>query len=322
MAGERRPPVAVAVLDDYQGLARDFGPWQRLGDAIDVRAFTDHLADEDALAHRLERFEVIVAMRERTPFPRSLLARLPHLGLLVKPRLANATIDLEAARDRGVLVAGTGSAERATAELTWALILAFARHVHEEDASIRAGGWQRTLGPELFGRTLGLIGLGHQGTRVAGYGLAFGMRVIAWSRNLDPDRAAAFGVEATSLDDLLGRADVVSVHMRLSEQTVGLLGARELALMAPRAYLVNTSRGPIVDERALLVALADGTIAGAALDVYDREPLPPDHPLRSAPNTLLTPHIGYVASDNYRVFFDDVVDDIETWLAGHPVRLI
>jgi phosphoglycerate dehydrogenase-like enzyme len=322
MASARRAPVAVAVLDDYQGLAHEVGPWKRLGDAVEMRAFTDHLSDEDALVARLERFEVIVAMRERTPFPRSLLARLPRLALLVTTGMGNASIDLDAAHERGVLVAGTGSAETATAELTWALILALTRHVHEEDAAIRAGGWQHTIGPELFGRTLGLIGLGHQGSRVAGYGLAFGMRAIAWSRNLDPDRAAALGVEATGLDELLGGADVVSVHMRLSEETVGLIGARELALMSPQAYLVNTSRGPIVDEAALLAALADGTIAGAALDVFDREPLPADHPLRSARNTLLTPHIGYVASDSYRVFFDQIVEDIEAWLAGRPIRLI
>jgi phosphoglycerate dehydrogenase-like enzyme len=322
MEGDAPPTISVAVLDDYQGLATRLGPWRRLGAGIELQAFTDHLDDEDALAARLERFDVIVAMRERTPFPRSLLARLPRLALLVTTGMANAAIDLDAARDRGVLVAGTGSAPSATAELTWALILALTRHVHEEDAAIRAGGWQHTIGPELYGRTLGVVGLGRQGARVAGYGLAFGMRVIAWSRNLDPARAAAIGVEATGFDDLLSSSDIVTVHMRHSEDTTGLIGARELALMSLEAYLVNTSRGPIVDEAALLEALAAGTIAGAALDVFDREPLPAGHPLRSAPNTLLTPHIGYVARDTYEIFFAHAVEDIEAWRAGQPIRLL
>jgi phosphoglycerate dehydrogenase-like enzyme len=322
MAGDAPPTIAVAVLDDYQGVALRFGPWERLGDSARVEAFTDHLDDEDALAVRLERFDVIVAMRERTPFPRSLLERLPRLALLVTTGMSNASVDLAAARERGVLVAGTEGAPSATAELTWALILGVTRHVHEEDAAIRAGGWQHTIGPELFGRTLGVIGLGRQGTLVAGYGLAFGMRVIAWSRNLDPARAASLGVEATTFDELLSRADVVTVHMRLSGDTAGLIGARELALMRPDAYLVNTSRGPIVDEAALLEALAAGTIAGAALDVYDREPLPRDHPLRRAPRTLLTPHIGYVATDNYRLYYEQAVEDIEAWLRGEPVRTV
>jgi len=316
-------PVPVAVLDDYQGLARELGPWSRLRDAVDLHVFTDHLDDEDALAARLEPFAVIVAMRERTPFPGRLLARLPRLRLLVSTGMANAAIDLAAAREHGVLVAGTESSSPATAELTWALVLGVTRRLAQEDAAVRAGGWQHTIGPELHGHTLGLVGLGRVGTRVAGYGLAFGMRVLAWSANLDAARARGLGVEpVTSLDELLGRSDIVSLHTRLSERTRGLIGARELALLSPDAYLVNTSRGPIVDERALLAALEAGAIAGAALDVFDREPLPPGHPLRSAPRTLLTPHLGYVALDGYRLWYVQIVEDIEAWLAGRPLRLL
>ena len=314
--------VAVAVLDDYQRIALDCAPWGRLGEAVEVTVFADHQGEEDALARRLERFEVIVAMRERTPFPRSLLAALPRLELLITTGMANAAIDVEAAHEHGVLVCGTEHAVSATAELTWALILGLTRHLHEEDAAIRAGGWQHTIGPELYGRTLGVIGLGRQGTRVAGYGAAFAMNVIAWSQNLDRSHAAALGVEATSFEDLLARSDIVTIHVRLSERTAGLIGERELALMPPHAYLVNTSRGPIVDEGALLEALAAGRIAGAALDVYDREPLPRDHPLRRAPRTLLTPHIGYVATDNYRLYYEQAVEDIEAWLRGEPVRTV
>jgi len=217
--------VAVAVLDDYQRVALDHGPWGRLPDSVEVVAFADHLDDEDALVARLERFEVVVAMRERTPLPRSLLARLPRLALLITTGMVNAAIDVEAARELGVVVCGTGHAESATAELTWALILALTRHVHEEDARVRAGGWQETIGPELHGRTLGVVGLGRQGTRVAGYGRAFGMEVIAWSQNLDRAHAAAQGVEATSFEDLLARSHVVTIHLRLSERTRGLIGA-------------------------------------------------------------------------------------------------
>jgi len=316
-------PVAVAVLDDYQAVARASGPWERLPASVEVVFFGDHLDDEDALVARLGRFHAIVAMRERTPLPRSLLARLPALELIVTTGMVNAAVDVEAARAQGVLVCGTGHAESATAELTWALILGLARHVHEEDAAVRAGGWQHTIGPELYGRTLGVIGLGRQGSRVAGYGAAFSMRVIAWSQNLDPGRASGLGVEAVAtLEELLAQSDVVTIHVRLSERTRGLIGARELGLMRPDAYLVNTSRGPIVDEAALLEALEAGRIAGAALDVYDREPLPPDHPLRRAPNTVLTPHLGYVTEEGYALFYSQTVEDIEAFLAGAPVRVL
>ena len=312
----------VAVLDDYQDLARAYGPWERLDGRIELRTHTDHVADEDALIDRLAPCEVVVAMRERTPFPRERLARLPKLRLLVTTGMANAAIDLEAAHELGVVVSGTAVEADSTAELCWALLLALTRHVAEEDRNMRAGGWQRTIGPELHGRTLGLAGLGRIGTRIAGYGFAFSMHVIAWSQNLDADRARTLGVEPVSKDELLRRSDVVSLHLRLSERTRGLIGAAELALMKPTAYLVNTSRGPLVEERALLAALEAGTIAGAALDVYDVEPLPPDHPLRRAPRTLLTPHIGYVAQSTYEGFYAQIVEDVEAWLDGEPVRVL
>jgi phosphoglycerate dehydrogenase-like enzyme len=310
------------VLDDYQDLARSYGPWERLDGRIALETFTDHLADEDALAARLERFEVIVAMRERTPFPAALLERLPSLRLLITTGMANAAIDLEAAHDLGVVVSGTKVDADTTAELCWALILALTRHVAEEDRNMREGGWQRTIGPELAGRTLGLIGLGRIGTRIAGYGFAFSMNVIAWSQNLDAERAQTLGVEPVAKDELLQRSDIVSVHLRLSARTWSVIGARELSLMKPSAYLINTSRGPLVDEAALLAALHAGTIAGAALDVFDVEPLPPAHPLRSAPNTLLTPHIGYVGQSAYEAFYEQIVEDLEAWLDGEPVRVL
>jgi phosphoglycerate dehydrogenase-like enzyme len=284
----------VAVLDDYQGVAEAIAPWDQLGPGFEVTFFSDHLDGEDALAQRLEPFDVIVAMRERTPFPATLIARLARLRLLVTTGMRNDSIDVGAARERGIAVCGTGGITASTAELTWALILAVARHVPAEDANVRAGGWQVTVGTELEGRTLGIIGLGRLGSRVAGIGQAFGMTTIAWSQNLDPAHAGSLGVEPVTLPDLLGRSDVVTIHLRLSDRTRGLIGAVEIAAMRSHAVLVNTSRGPIVDEAALLAALQEGRLGGAGLDVFDVEPLPPDHPLRHAPRTVLTPHIGYV----------------------------
>ncbi|HWT24894.1 MAG TPA: D-2-hydroxyacid dehydrogenase family protein [Solirubrobacteraceae bacterium] len=315
-------PVRVAILDDYQDVARRLGPWERLGDAVDLTVFTDHVAGDDAVVERLAPFDVVVAMRERTPFPRARLERLPALRLLVTTGMRNASIDLDAARAGGVVVCGTRAITSPTAELTWALILAVTRHVCEEDAGMRAGGWQHTIGPELAGRTLGVIGLGRQGAAVAAVGRAFGMDVIAWSHNLTAERAAEAGAEAVAKEDLFRRADVVSVHVVLGDRTRGLVGRPELALMKPTAFLVNTSRGPILDEAALLAALRDGTIAGAALDVYDTEPLHPDHPLRRAPNTVLTPHIGYVSTGSYELFYADAVEDVAAFLDGAPVRVL
>ncbi len=312
----------VAVLDDYQAVAEAVGPWDRLGEDTEVTFFHDHLAEEDALAARLEPFDVIVAMRERTPFPASLLARLPQLRLLVTTGMRNASIDVGAAQERGVSVCGTGGITASTAELTWGLILAVCRHIPAEDANVRAGGWQVTVGTELEGRTLGVIGLGNLGSRVAAIGQAFGMNVVAWSENLDPDRARSLGVEPVTLPQLLARSDVVTIHLRLSDRTHGLIGAAELAAMPAHAVLVNTSRGPIVDEAALLAALREGRLAGAGLDVFDVEPLPPDHPLRHAPRTVLTPHLGYVTEGTYRRFYSDAVENIAAFDAGTPVRVI
>ena len=311
--------MKITVLDDYQDVALGMGPWDRLD--AQVVALHEHLLG-DQLVAALSGSEVVVAMRERTPFDRVLLDRLPDLRLLVTTGMANASIDLDAARERGVLVCGTRSRQAGPAELTWALVLAVTRRVAYEDAAVRAGGWQTTIGPELSGRTLGVLGLGRLGSIVAGYGRAFGMRVLAWSANLDPGHARELGVEPVTLDDLLTRSDVVSVHLKLSDRTRGLLGARELDLIGPDGYLVNTSRGPIVDEVALVEALRTGRIAGAGLDVFDVEPLPADHPLRTAPRAVLTPHIGYVALDAYRVFYADAVEDVVAWLAGEPVRVL
>jgi phosphoglycerate dehydrogenase-like enzyme len=261
-------------------------------------------------------------MRERTPFGADLLARLPRLRLLVTTGMANASIDLAAARERGVVVCGTGSLPSPTAELTWGLILALLRHVPAEDARLRGGGWQTTVGTELAGRTLGVIGLGRLGRRVARVARAFEMDVLAWSQNLDPDEARRHGAEPVGREELLSRADVVTIHLRLSGRTRGLIGAAELARMKPSAVLVNTSRGPIVDEAALVAALRDGVIAGAGLDVYETEPLPPGHPLRSAPNTVLTPHLGYVTSGTYARFYADAVEDIAAFGRGAPVRVL
>jgi len=311
--------LAVAILDDYQDVARSFGPWDRLD--ADLTVFTDPLP-RGPLAERLAPFDVVVAMRERTPFPAELLERLPRLRLLVTTGMANAAIDLDAAAAHGVVVCGTRIMPGPTAGLTWGLILGLLRHIPEELGNVRAGGWQTTVGVDLDGLTLGVLGFGRLGQRVTAVARAFEMDVIAWSQNLRPDDARAGGAEPVSFGALLERADVLSVHTRLSDRTRGLLGAAELARMKPTAVLVNTSRGPIVDEAALVAALQDGTIGGAALDVFDTEPLPPDHPLRTAPNTLLTPHVGYVTTANYELFYGDAVTAIAAFAAGEPVRVL
>jgi phosphoglycerate dehydrogenase-like enzyme len=315
-------PIRVAVLDDYQDVARHYGPWEELGDSVAVTIFTDHVADEESLVVRLAGFPVVVAMRERTAFPRHVLERLSDLRLLVTTGMGNAAVDLVAARDHGVVVTGTGGFGTPTAELTWALILGLARDIVQEDESIRSGGWQRAVGADLAGSTLGVVGLGKLGSRVADIGLAFGMEVIAWSQNLQSATAQARGVRAVSKDELFRTADVVTIHLQLSERTRGLITKDDLALLKPTATIINTSRGPIIDEGALLDALSSGQLAGAGLDVFDVEPLPDDHPLRSAPRTLLTPHIGYVTDGTYQVFYREIVEDIAAFLAGQPVRVL
>jgi phosphoglycerate dehydrogenase-like enzyme len=311
----------VAILDDYQDVAGRLADWKSL--PAEVVVFQDRVSDESRVAARLADFDVIVAMRERTPFPRSLLERLPHLRLLVTTGMRNASIDLRAAGERGVVVSGTAGLPSPTAELTWALILALVRHVPREDRATREGRWQETLGTTLKGRTLGVLGLGQLGSRVARVGTAFEMDVIAWSQNLTAARAAAVGARlASGKDELLARADIVTIHLVLSDRTRGLIGARELGLMRRTAYLVNTSRGPIVDEGALIAALRAGAIAGAGLDVYDEEPLPPQHPLRGLPNTVITPHLGYVTEETYQIFYAQALEDIRAFLAGAPVRVL
>jgi phosphoglycerate dehydrogenase-like enzyme len=312
----------VAILDDYQDVAHRMADWATLPRDVEVVVFRDHAAEEAAIAGRLADFDVVVAMRERTPFPGTLLDRLPRLRLLITTGMRNASIDLRAAADRGVLVCGTAGLPYPTAELTWALILALVRHVPHEDRATRQGRWQETLGRGLNGKTLGVLGLGTLGSRVARVGKAFEMDVVAWSQNLTAERAAAAGVRLVDRDALLAGADVVTIHLVLSERTRGLIGARELALMRPTTYLVNTSRGPIVEERALIEALHTGAIAGAGLDVYDEEPLPADHPFRRLPNTVITPHLGYVTEETYRIFYTHALENVRAYLAGAPVRVL
>ncbi len=313
--------MRVLVLDDYQRVAAECTDWSRLGDDVDVTFSHEHLSGDD-LVTTASGAEVIVGMRERTPFDAATLARLPDLRLLITTGPGNASFDLAAAREQDVVVCATGHLLSPAAELTWALILAVMRHVPAEDADVRAGGWQLSVGEELEGRTLGVIGLGRLGQRVARVGLAFEMPVLAWSQNLDPEVARGLGVEPVDKERLLRESDVVTLHLRLSERTRGIVGAADLAVMKRSAYLVNTSRGPLVDEAALVAALADGSIAGAGLDVFDVEPLPADHPLRRAPNAVLTPHIGYVTRNGYRLYFDGIVEDILAWRAGDPVRVL
>ncbi|PRY17072.1 D-2-hydroxyacid dehydrogenase family protein [Kineococcus rhizosphaerae] len=309
--------MRVAVLDDYQRVAHRCADWS----GLDVDFVHEHLAPE-ALRDRLSGVEVVVAMRERTAFGAAEFAGLPDLRLLVTTGTANAAIDLDAARGHGVVVCGTRMVGNPTAELTFGLLLALVRRIPAEDAALRAGRWQTGLGLTLEGLTFGTIGLGRLGAKVAGIAQAFGMRVLAWSQHLDPAHARDLGVDPVGKDDLLRRSDVVSIHTRLSERTRGLIGARELALCKPTAFLLNTSRGPIVDTDALVAALHAGTIAGAGLDVFDVEPLPAGHPLRSAPRTVLTPHLGYVTEPSYERMYADAVEDVTAWAAGDPVRVL
>jgi phosphoglycerate dehydrogenase-like enzyme len=314
--------MRVAVLDDYQNVARSFAQWDRLPPGSDLVVFNDHVDATEAVIQRLWPFDVVAAMRERTPFPRSVLERLPNLRLLVTTGMGNASIAMTAARELGITVCGTGGLHSPTAELTWGLILSLVRQIPLEGQSIRDGGWQRTVGLELAGHTLGVIGLGNLGKRVAVVGKAFGMDVIAWSQNLQAAVAESVGARAVTKEELLRRADIVTIHLKLSERTTGLVGDAELRLLKPSAYLVNTSRGPIIDERALLAALREGRIAGAGLDVYDVEPLPLDHPFRSAPRTVLTPHVGYVTRGTYEIFYQETVEDIIAFAAGTPIRVL
>jgi phosphoglycerate dehydrogenase-like enzyme len=313
--------MRCVILDDYQGVATTYADWSVL-DGVETTAVREHLSDEDAVVAAVGDAEVVVIMRERTPFPESLLGRLPGLRLLVTTGMRNASVDVAAATARGILVCGTGSRPTPPTELTWALVLGLARHLVPEATAMHEGGpWQSTVGTDLAGATLGVVGLGKIGSRVAAVGRAFGMDVVAWSEHLTDDRAAEVDVRRSdSLVDLLREADVVTLHLVLSDRTRGLVGERELAAMRPSAYLVNTSRSGLVDTAALVSALEQGRIAGAGLDVYDVEPVPLDDRLRTLPNVLATPHLGYVTGGNYRTFFTEAVEDVAAWLAGAPVR--
>ena len=312
----------VAILDDFQGVARAFGDWDRLNERADVTVFSDHLSDDDALVERLQPFAALALMRERTRFPRAVIERLPNLQLITTSGMWNAAIDLAACEERGIVVSGTQSGGGGTAQLTVALVLALAQQITVVDRDMREGRWQTVVGEELAGKTIGLVGLGRVGSRVARLAQAFDMRTIAWSANLTDERAAAVGVERVERDDLFRDADVVSVHLVLGERTRGLIGRPQLELMKSSAYLVNTSRGPIVDEAALIELLRARRIAGAGIDVYAVEPLPPDHPFRSLPNTVLTPHIGYVSRESYALYYTQMREDVQAWLDGAPVRRI
>ncbi|MBB3606086.1 phosphoglycerate dehydrogenase-like enzyme [Mycolicibacterium sp. BK556] len=306
--------VQVAVLDDYQNVALQMADWSTVAERADITVFNDHVFDPDELVERLAPFDVIFVMRERTPLPRSIIERLPRLKMIASTGPFNASIDMAAAEEHGIHVGTTGGTVASTVELTWALILAAARNLVAESVSIRDGGWQVSVGHELSGRVLGVLGLGRIGARVARIGEAFGMQVIAWSQNLTPEAAAEAGATHVSKEELFARSDVLTVHMKLSERSTGLVGAGELALMKPTAVLVNTSRGPLVDEAALVEALRAKSIRAAALDVFDTEPLPAGHPLRTLDNVIATPHIGYVADRPYRIFYRDAVAAITEWL--------
>ena len=315
--------MKLAILDDYQNAALGSADWRSLGPDFEPTVFDTHLGrDEAGVADALVGFEILVAMRERTPFPRSVLDRLPNLRLLVTTGMRNLAIDMDAARENGVVVCGTGMLAYPAAEHAMALILDLFKKVSNESRLMREGGWQGAVAECLNGKTLGLLGLGRLGCRVARFGQALEMDVVAWSQNLTAGRCAEVGVRLVDKDTLFRTADVVSIHLVLSERTRGLVQAREIALMKPTAYLVNTSRGPIIDEAALVRALGDRAIAGAGLDVFEVEPLPPDHVLRTLDNTVLTGHTGYVVKELYAKVYGEAVENIAAWRKGRPVRVL
>lgn len=312
--------IQIAVLDDWQNVASDVVDWSTLGSVGMVHFLHDYPADTATMIERLKGFEVICLMRERSTFDKALLQGLPKLKLLVTGGMRNAAIDLPAAKALGIQVCGTDSYKHAAPELTWALIMASTRNLLAEANSLRAGGWQVGLGGDLHGKTLGILGLGSIGQKVAKFAQVFGMQVIAWSENLTPERAAESGVSWVSKRELFEQADILTIHLVLSERSRGLVDAQALGWMKPTARLVNTARGPIVDEQALVQALRSGRLAGAALDVYAQEPLPADHPFRHLPNLLATPHVGYVSEQNYRQFYQQMIEDIQAWAKGVPIR--
>ena len=316
------PLTRLAILDDYQGVALTLGPWQGLPPGLEITVFRDTITDQDALAARLAPFDAILLMRERTPVNRALIERLPKLRLLMTTGPRNRSVDDAACADRGIVFCGTQNHGDPTVDLTWGLILSLARDIPRQQESLRAGTWQTHVGLGLEGRTLGVIGLGKLGGRVATVGRAFGMKVLAWSPNLKPERAAEIGAIAVDKATLLGEADIVTLHLVLSDRSRNTVGEDDIALMKKSAYLVNTSRGPLVNQEALIAALQEGRLAGAGLDVFDIEPMPLGHPILSAPNTVLTPHLGYVTEQNYRTYYQGTVEAIDAYLAGTPIRVI
>jgi D-3-phosphoglycerate dehydrogenase len=316
-------PVRCAILDDYQTVALKLADWAKIKDRVDIKVFSEHLGGPDKVIAALQGFEIIVAMRERTGFPKKVIDALPALKLLITTGMRNASIDTEAAKARGVSVCGTGTFGNPTSGIAVGLMLELTRRIGYENARLHAGApWQTTIGLDLEGMTLGILGLGKLGMRTANLAKAFGMKVIAWSQNLTPDKCREAGVEYAAKDELFRQSDFITIHVVLSARTRGLIGAAELALMKPTAYLINTSRGPIVDETALIAALRGGKIAGAGLDVFDVEPLPLDHPFRKMDNVVITPHLGYVSEQNYRRYFADAVEDIIGFLDGKPMRIL
>jgi phosphoglycerate dehydrogenase-like enzyme len=314
--------MKIAVLDDYQNVARDMADWSGLEANHEVTFFHDIYEGLDGFAKRLESFDILCIMRERSPIRRDLIERLPNAKLFVTAGMRNAAIDLDACKERGIPVVGTANSAQATPELAWGMMLSLARNITTENARMREGSWITTLGTDLQGKTLGIVGLGRLGTKMAQVAKAFDMNVIAWSHNLTDEKAAEAGAVRVTKAALFAEADFITIHYKLGERSHGLVGAEELALMKPTAYLVNTSRGPIVDTTALIAALTEGRIAGAGIDVYDAEPLAPDHPIRNCQRTLLTPHLGYVTDGCYRNFYEQIVEDIEAWLAGSPIRVL
>jgi phosphoglycerate dehydrogenase-like enzyme len=307
----------IAVLDDYQNVALAYADWSVLHDRADITVFPDHLNDPNALIDRLVPFDVVCVMRERTPLPRNVIERLPNLKLIASTGSGNGSIDMAAAGDHEIQVVHTGYRSAPAIEFAWALILASARHIVAESNAVRSGGWQQAVGTDLRGKTLGVLGLGRIGSQVAQIGTAFGLNLIAWSQNMTPEAANAAGATLVSKDDLFEKSDILTIHLVLSSRTRGLVGFAELERMKPAAWLINTSRGPIVEEQALISVLKNKQIAGAAIDVFDNEPLPPDHPFRTLNNIVATPHIGYVTQGHYKTFYEDTVSNIRTWLGSH-----
>jgi phosphoglycerate dehydrogenase-like enzyme len=317
------PRHRCAILDDYQNVALQSADWSKVAGDLDIKVFNQHIAGQDAVIKALQGFEIICAMRERTAFPRDVIEKLPDLKLLITTGMRNASIDVSAAKARNVVVCGTPAVGNPTSGIAIGLMLELTRRIGYENARMKAGvPWQSTIGLDLEGLTLGVVGLGKLGTRTARIALAFGMKVIAWSQNLSPEKCKEADVDYAPKDELFRQSDIITIHLILSPRTRGLIGANELGLMKSTAYIINTSRGPIIEEPALLTALRERKIAGAGLDVFDVEPLPTDHPLRKMDNVVLTPHLGYVAIQNYRAYFAGVVDDIRAFLDGRPVRVL